>query len=307
MINLLETCLYNNTEELTYSDIFLYNYLDRDIYNSFLEKFIKNILKNSNITCNNGINDYTFLTQKIYSIFPNNTFELCKKIIDQLFNFDNMEDKEKKIFWKIFVRTPENYHLYSNLIKQCDEEIFVDHLSLVMCKKIINKTINIEIEGKLISFLKDKLIDYHYKLKIIFDDYVKSNIFSKNLNFSNIIIGRYSIWPLKINDGNIPKSFENQYSQIKNIYSEKTQGTNRKLYICNSLFRCDIEFNGYILDVKGKYVDFLLLFNKKDKILKTSIKENVNKFIKLKIIREDKDHYFVNDKFSFKKKKIKIN
>ena len=312
---LLELCLLNkDTQTLTYADIYLYNYFDRDIYILFLEKIIHTISEdynNRNNINNRNIDEiekYIIVRKKISEIFRKDTFEVCQQIIDTQFNYlKNSEQIEKQINEKLYSSSFNQHEPYYNLIQYCNEEIFVSLYSMLLCKKIINKSINIQDDRPYIMSLQPKLKDYFYRLKIILDDYVESCLFSKQLNYSYIVIGRHSIWPLKINEPTIPNSFVNEYNNINKLYSENKNYTNRKLYLCNSLLRCDIEFNGYTFNIKGKYVDFLLMFNKQDKLPKNTVTEDISKFIKINLIKEDSTHYFVNDTFHCSKKKIKLN
>ena len=196
---------------------------------------------------------------------------------------------------------------YLNILVFLDKDIFITYYIKYLCKRIINKNYTIETELKYYNELFYYEIEDIYKVEFIIKDICINDSLREIINFekTELLVVRDYIWPIKKKEDNIPTSFLNEYNMIKTVYENSFK--QKKLYLNTDLLRCEISFNGYTLNVKGYYVDFLLLFNDTSCIKKHKDHPNIEKFIKLKMIKEDNSSYIINDNFKYKKNYIKIS
>lgn len=289
-------------------DKYLIEFLDKNIYVKLLDNFIESVIKkyNNYDFFDKFVNVYEY-SKKMYHLHTFKNF--IEEIIFTKFGkisktIPNAEESVLEIILKDYKQKKESKYFIS--LKFIDKEIFLKYYIKNLCKRILNNKYYIQQEYVYYKSMKEYEIEDLYKIEIILNDIALSN--SINHLFTqtktNMLIGRKEIWPLKTKEV-IPKSFQGEYKIIKIQYESYFK--DRKLLFNTDLLRCDINFNGYTFNVKGYIVDILLMFNEQKRIKKTDIKLDIKKYIKINLIKNDKDYYCINDNFTFPKKYIKIN
>ena len=194
---------------------------------------------------------------------------------------------------------------YTKLLLFVDTNIFITNYIKHLCKRIINRKVNIKVELEYYSEFKKYDMEL-YKIELILGDISINQSLNKELHFckTNLITGRYMIWPLKKTDTPLPISFQEDHTKITNWYL--TNFPSRKLYVISNLLRCDITFNGYKLNIKGCYADILLQFNNCDYIDLDNTIHTLEPFVKINLLEKKENKYYINDNFYSKHKCIKI-
>lgn len=304
--------LYNksietNIEHIMIADSYLNKYTDN--YGSLVNLVISYLEKEFSHQC--SFKRYIFIYNKIKNIYSIDTFKnIAEPSINKRFKFIKLESNiEDRLITLILDDLKKNIlSEYTKLILFVDTNIFITNYIKHLCKRIINRKVNIKVELEYYSEFKKYDIDL-YKIDLILGDISINRSINEELHFckTNIITGRYMIWPLKkkVNALQLPKSFEEEHTKIKNWYSIKFPS--RTLYFTPNLLRCDITFNGYKLNIKGCYADILLKFNSSDYIDSDNIPHTLEPFVKINLLEKKENKFYINDNFYSKHKSIKIN
>ena len=304
---LYSKCLESHFDTIRFVDSDLYKYTYDD-YIQLIEMAVSHIMNNISEEC--YLKHYISVYNKTKPYFGIDTF---KNIVEPQLNkrFEFIKHKEKvedKLLTLILEDIKKNVVSdYTRLLLFVDTTIFMKNYIKYLSKRIINNKINIKTELGYYREFKKYDPEELYKMNLILDDVAISRSLNDELSFCNttLIIGRYMIWPIKIKETNIPSSFVDNYTNINRWYS--TNFPQRKLHFNIDLLRCDIQFNGYKLNIKGRYADILLKFNSSDTIKQSDISLDMMPFIRLNLIYERDGYYHINDRFSSKHTNIKIN
>jgi len=297
-----------NLDTIKFANQSLYNYTDNENFITLVNKVIVFLKKK--------YEDYDILEQyvKVYNkiksiyhidIFINNVEPLLDLKFEDIKKIPNIEKKLIKFI--LFDIKHKKLSDYIKLIRFVDKSIFISHYINNLCKRIINNKIDFNLEIQYYSAFKNLEMDL-YKIELIINDISINKSLNNELFFckTELLTGRYMIWPLKKKENTIlPKSFKNERSILDLWYRDKFP--TRKLHFIPALLRCDIQFNDYTFNVKGIYSDILLQFNEKDSIKQDSMKQNLDPFIEIKLIIKKNDEYHINDNFYSEKKYIKLN
>jgi len=297
-----------NLDNIKYANQFLYNYTDNENFITLVEKVII-FLKKKYEDCD-ILEQYIKVYNRIKSIYHIDIFiNNIEPLLDLKFeDIKVIPNIEKKLIKRI-IEDIKQHKLsdYIKLIRFVDEYIFISHYINNLCKRIINNKIDINVELKYYSAFKNLEMDL-YKIELILSDVSINKSINNELFFckTELLTGRYMIWPLKKKEKIVlPKSFNNERNLLDCWYNDKFP--TRKLHFIPTLLRCEIQFNDYKFNIKGIYSDILLKFNDTDSIKQDSIVQNIDPFIKIKLIIKKNDEYHINDNFYSEKKYIKLN